>query len=88
METIQNKRLHSISVENRESTTMRGIEKVTSYSSEEICVTSSCGKITVLGKDLKIEKFDDAEGFLSFLGTVDCIRYSTSKPPLLKRLFK
>lgn len=88
METTQNRKLHSFSVQNREKASLCGIEKVLSYGDDEICVLSSCGRITVSGKSLKIEKFDETEGTLCFSGSVDCIKYSTAKQPLLKRIFK
>lgn len=40
------------------------------------------------GKDLKIAKFNTADGTISFTGSVDSIAYDKKKEPILKRIFK
>ena len=44
--------------------------------------------MTVSGADLKLERYDEAEGMLTFSGSVGAIKYTGAKVPLLKRLFK
>ena len=82
------KKLHSLSLTSRKKCDMQGVNKVLSYGENELCLLSSDGKVTITGKDLKIESFNETEGFLSFSGEVDAIKYATTKPPLLKRIFK
>lgn len=82
------KKSHSFSVENRNSCSMSGIEKVISSSDSAIIIISSCGEMEILGKKLKINKFEVEDGTFCFDGEIDCIKYSAPKVPLLKRLFK
>ncbi len=82
------KKPHSFSVESRNSCSMSGIEKVISSSDTSITVISSCGEMEIVGKKLKISKFEMEDGTFCFDGEIDCIKYSAPKVPLIKRLFK
>lgn len=79
---------HAITIDNRSRAQATGIEEVLSYGTDELCLLSSLGTITVRGKDLKIAKFNTADGTISFTGSVDSIAYDKKKEPLLKRIFK
>ena len=83
-----NKKPHSFEVKDRKSCTMTGIEKIISSSQSGILLTSSCGGMEISGKELKILEFNAESGALSFEGTVDGIKYTAAKVPLLKRIFK
>lgn len=79
---------HTVTLDNRAHAQATGIEEVLGYGADELCLRSSLGTITVRGKDLKINKFNAADGTISFSGTVDSITYDKKKEPILKRIFK
>ena len=84
----QSKRLHTLSLEARKKCSLFGVVKVLSYGEEELRLSTSDGKLSILGKGLKIESFDEGSGALSLSGEIDAIKYAVQKPPLLKRIFK
>ena len=89
METKQaEKKPHSINLENRSHAALTGVEKV--VSSNENCITllTSGGELVIFGANLKINKFDNVSGQLSFEGTVNKLQYSAGKEKLIKRIFK
>ena len=79
---------HTLTLDSRSRVQATGIEEVLSYGTDELCLLSSLGTVTVRGKDLKIAKFNTADGTISFSGTVDSIVYDKKKEPLFKRIFK
>ena len=81
-------RPHSISITDRSSGTVTGVEKVLSVSPELIAVKTVLGDMSVSGKNLDVNSFSEKDGALSFSGNVDSIRYARPKEPLLKRIFK
>lgn len=79
---------HALTLENREKCVMTGISEVLSYSPGEIALASDGGRLTVTGENLKITKYNEHDGSLSFTGKVSAIRYDAKKVPVLKRIFK
>lgn len=72
----------------RKKATMSGVAKVDGAADGEIILTTCMGKLTILGHDLKIAKFDDGDGNLTITGNIDSIKYVAAKAPIIKRLFK
>ncbi len=72
----------------RKKISMTGVAKVDGASDNEISLTTCMGRLLVSGSELKIVKFDDADGNLSLTGNVDSVKYVQAKVPLLKRIFK
>lgn len=79
---------HELHIFCREKGNLTGIQKVISSCDTSLVLVSDCGNLTVAGEKLKIVKFDADAGTLSFEGTVNSIKYSGAKQPLLKRIFK
>ncbi|MFR5062418.1 MAG: YabP/YqfC family sporulation protein [Christensenellales bacterium] len=88
MENQPVKKRHSFTLDSRSKGTMNGVEEVLSYGDDELCLGTSEGRLTVIGKGLKIEKYNTEDGSLTFSGRVNSLRYDEKKPPLYKRLFK
>lgn len=78
----------AISVTDRKKASLTGVVKVDGATSAEIVVTTCLGKLVISGSELKISKFDEIDGNLSFTGNIDALKYVQTKPPLLKRIFK
>lgn len=79
---------HSITVTDRKKLSMTGVSKVDGATETEISLTTCLGRLIITGSELKIAKFDDADGNLSITGNVDALKYTGAKVPLLKRIFK
>lgn len=79
---------HSVKVENRSGGTLTGVTKLISADAGELMLETHGGGMTVAGAGLKLDRYDEAEGILTFTGTVNAIKYSGAKVPLMKRLFK
>ena len=83
----QPQKLHNITIENREHALISGVEKVVSANETSLLLKTGKGGLSITGSNLKINKFDIDSGTLCFTGTVNIIRYSGAKVPLIKRIF-
>ena len=81
------KRNHAVNLENREKGFITGVEKVVSSNDTQLSLETSAGGLTVVGSELKINKFDAESGALAFLGSVNALKYSGAKVSFLKRIF-
>ena len=81
------KKPHALNLENRSKGFLTGVEKVSSSNETAIVLETSSGGMTLTGTGLKINKFDNDTGTLSFEGSVSSVRYSAAKLPFFKRIF-
>lgn len=79
---------HSIILEDRSKAIITGVEKVISSADTFINLVTTQGGLNIVGKDIKIEKLNLDDGSLQLSGNFDSIRYSVTKTPLIKRIFK
>ncbi len=79
---------HSMNMTDRKRMTLTGIGKVDSSNAAEITAVSCLGRLVITGSELKIDKYDVADGNMVVTGHIDSIKYAQAKPPLLKRIFK
>ena len=79
---------HELHIICRGKGTLTGIEKVISSNAETLNLISGCGALVIGGTNLKILRFNAADGTLDFEGEVNTVKYAAKKQPLLKRLFK
>ena len=79
---------HSVTIENRRNGSLGGVKEVLSSSTDALSLDTTMGKMSVLGKDLKIKRFNDLDGTLIFSGEITTLRYEGEKIPFLKRIFK
>ncbi|MGN0804342.1 MAG: YabP/YqfC family sporulation protein [Candidatus Coproplasma sp.] len=78
---------HIISIENRKKFTATQIQSVDSFSSNQLVLSYSGGRIVVTGSDLKITSFSKSNGSFVATGNINGVRY-TQKGAGLKKLFK
>lgn len=72
----------------RKKAALTGVKSVDSMGSSELIITTVLGKMEVKGSDLKIVKFDENDGNLTFTGNIDSVKYAAPKQSLIKRIFK
>ncbi len=82
------KRTHTITIENRSKAFLTGVNKVISSNESSLLLETSEGGLSVQGANLKISKYDMEAGTLSFEGSVNGLKYSAAKEPVLKKLFR
>lgn len=79
---------HSVNMTDRKKAAMTGVVKVDGATDSQIELTTALGRLIVTGTQLKITKFDDADGNLTLGGNIDSIKYAAARVPLIKRIFK
>lgn len=88
METQTVKKHHTINIDGRKKGNILGVDDVYSYSENQINMKTSEGDLSIIGKSLKIIKYNTDDGSLSFSGDVDSVKYAGQKTSLRQRLFK
>ncbi len=79
---------HSLNMNDRKKASVTGVSKMDGASETELALTTCMGRLIITGTGLKIVKFDEGDGNLTFSGNIDSIKYAQTKLPLLKRIFK
>lgn len=77
-----------ITLVNQSILNITGVNKVKNVSPSEI-ITEVDGQILlILGNNLEVQTLDLENSTLSINGLITCIKFSTKKPSLIKRIFK
>lgn len=82
---------HSISLNNRSSLTISGVEHIYSFSDKKVEIRTTCGDMVVDGENLDMSKLSIDEKVITVTGTINGIVYSKAKEPqesFFKKLFK
>ncbi|MCH5158314.1 MAG: YabP/YqfC family sporulation protein [Clostridiales bacterium] len=79
---------HRFDMTDRKKASLTGVKSVDGATSSELTVTTVLGKLEVKGSELKIVKFDEVDGNLTFTGNIDSVKYAAPKQSFIKRLFK
>lgn len=66
---------HSVTIDNREKTTLTDIKEIDSFDEEEIRATLNKGAMVIKGERLNIQMLDLAEGSAVISGTVNSLMY-------------
>lgn len=78
----------TINLINQNQLNITGVEKVKNVSPTEIITEVDGQTLLILGSNLEVQTLDLENSTLSINGLITCIKYSTKKPSLLKRIFK
>lgn len=83
------KKKHTLSMENRESLSLTGVNDVESFNEEEIQALTDYGSILIKGSGLSVEVLDLQSGDLSVTGTITAFVYSnaTVQKGFFKKVF-
>ena len=82
---------HSISLNNRSSLTISGVEHIYSFSDKKVEIRTTSGDMIVDGENLDMSKLSIDEKVITVTGTINGINYSKAKEPqenFFKKLFK
>ncbi len=73
------KKPHSLTLLDRSKLSLTGVEKVIGASSTQVAVHTTQGGLTIVGSDLKIEKYDVNDGCFALSGKIDALKYGEKK---------
>ncbi|WP_455539789.1 sporulation protein YabP [Terrisporobacter sp.] len=82
---------HSISLKDRSSLVISGVEHIYSFNDKKVELLTSGGRLTIEGESLDMNKLNLEESIISVEGTVNSINYSKEKKPeekFWKKIFK
>ena len=85
---------HGISINERKSMYITGVNKIESFDEEEFLIETSMGYLAIKGSNLEIVRLDTKDGILSIKGTIDSFSYfdsmkkSSKSTSFFDKLFK
>jgi sporulation protein YabP len=82
---------HSITLKNRSSLVISGVEHIYSFNDKKIEIRTLAGEMVIEGENLDMSNLNIDEKMINISGTVNSMVYSKVKKPeesLIKRLFK
>ncbi len=79
---------HRFDMTDRKKASITGVNKVESSNATELILHTCLGKLEIRGTELKISRFDVADGSLTMTGNIDSVKYAAPKQSLVKRIFK
>ena len=94
MEEKMTARPHKLTMVNRSSCTITGLQDVVSFGENQIVLDTDMGLLTMKGKDLHVSRLTLEKGEVDVDGTIDSLVYSSNEAyrrsgaSLLSRLFK
>ena len=94
MEEKMTARPHKLTMVNRSSCTITGLQDVVSFDENQIVLDTDMGLLTMKGKDLHVSRVTLEKGEVDVDGTIDSLVYSSNEAyrrsgaSLLSRLFK
>lgn len=94
MESYSNTHTHSLSVVDRNSISISGINKIESFNNEEFLLETVMGYVNIKGETLEIVKLDTIEGTVSIKGKLNSLIYienvkrKNKEEGVISRLFK
>ena len=69
-------RAHAVSLENRESLRISGVEGVDCFNEELVVLATALGQLTVSGSGLHMRQLDLEQGRVEVGGQIDALEYS------------
>ena len=82
---------HSITLKDRSSLTVSGIEHIYSFNDKKVELRTSAGEMVIEGENLDMGKLSIDESVISIEGTINSIVYAKERKPqesFIKRIFK
>ena len=82
---------HSISLKERSSLVISGVDHIYSFNDKKVELLTSAGRLTVEGENLDMNKLNLEESIISVEGTINSINYTKEQKPeekFFKTVFK
>lgn len=83
-------KIYKLTVENKRSVTLNGVESVLGFDESYVSLESSYGRIIIEGEGMKIESLSKENGEIYIVGNISAVYFADEKEKsgMLKRLFK
>ncbi len=78
---------HDILIRSRGYIEICGVESVTSFDDESVCLESVMGELIVEGEELRVGTLDTDKGVVRLTGKINGVYYNTSSPKPQKGFF-
>ncbi|MEG1284406.1 MAG: sporulation protein YabP [Romboutsia sp.] len=82
---------HNITLKDRSSLVISGVEHIYSFNDKKVEVRTSAGEMVIEGQEMDMNKLSIDDQIISITGTINSIVYSKDRKPqesFFKRLFK
>lgn len=86
MEKNEERKPHSLTLDNRNKCQMSGVTKVVSATQTCITLQTTMGALCINGTNLKLTAYSESNGNLSIQGEVSALKYG-SKTSAFKKIF-
>ena len=80
---------HSVVIQDREKISITGARDIENFDERETVLDTELGRLTIRGRDLRMERLSTDDGGLVIHGQIDALEYSSSarSGSLMARLF-
>ncbi|AEJ38422.1 hypothetical protein TPY_0207 [Sulfobacillus acidophilus TPY] len=78
---MEEKREHAVSLVNRQTLTLQGVEHVDNFDDDTIVLNTTLGSLTIRGHNLRIQTLDLETGLFVAVGEFESIVYGKKRPP-------
>lgn len=82
---------HNITLKDRSSLVISGVEHIYSFNDNKVEVRTSAGEMVIEGENLDMSKLSIDDKIINITGTINSMVYAKAKKPqesFIKRLFK
>ncbi len=76
---MDDKSQHSISLHNRQSLSLQGVQHVDNFDDDTIVLSTTMGPLTIRGHNLRIQNLDLEQGRFEAVGEFDMVQYGRKK---------
>lgn len=76
---MEDRREHSVSLMNRQSLSLEGVQHVDNFDDDVIVLSTTMGSLTIRGHSLRIQALDLEAGHFVAIGEFDAIQYGRKK---------
>ncbi len=77
-----------VNLVNQNQLHITGVEKVKNVTPNEIIAVVDSQLLIINGQNMEVQNLDIENSNLTINGSIECIKYTTKKPNLIKRIFK
>ncbi len=86
---MENNNCHTICLDNKRSGRITSVAEVKNFSETEIKIKlKDTSFLNITGANLRIVSFDNSSGILTFVGSIQGLKYQEKSEKFLKKVFK
>lgn len=80
---------HMLTISSRKQLEVRGVDEICAFDESEVRLKTSCGRLRIGGKGLRVTSLAPGESVALVEGVIDSVSYSANRPhtSVLKKIF-